>query len=336
MKKIIFMLLLMPLFVACSDDDDKEIKIQHEITEIDGDWLRYSTGETTATEATFSTQGYTFSGIIYSIQGSTCTKTDSQEGFYAFNKETQYLRFSILQEQSGKMSNPIYELKSVSDCNMTLLNVEFNSIEEYSKIVSKNQVGTGTVIDNGYVAKAGLSGAEFVSLNPSTASVDSEGNITAKAAGVTFILAKSGDKQVAVKMDIKPKVQIYASYIGLSIDKILSTYGTPDAQGSTSETTDGALYNTPANDSNLSKIQFQYDATTRAIVRILTIFNDENSYNAEADYVKNNYIWNDNFGVYFETEYWWQSELNILPFEQNGVYYIHYGNTKYLIDNGHY
>ena len=329
------MLLFMPLFVACSDDD-KEIKINYDIDVIDGDWLQYNSGEATATEATFSIKGYTYNGIIYATQGNACTQADTQEGFFAFNHDTQYLRFSIMSEKTGNLKIRAFALQSASDCNISLLNVEFNTIEEYSRIVSKHEVEVGDVIDNSYVAKAGLSGAEFTSLNPSTASVDSEGNITALATGVTFVLAKAGDKQVAVKIDVKSKAWVYASYIGQTIDNVLNIFGSPDVEGSTSETTDAVLYLSPANDLNLSHIQFQYDKTTLEIVRILSIYIDKNNFDAEADYIAKNYIWNDNLGLYLDTDNLHTSKINISPFESEGSYYIHYGSTQYLLENGHY
>lgn len=329
------MLLFMPLFVACSDDD-KEIKINYDIDVIDGDWLQYNSGEATATEATFSIKGYTYNGIIYATQGNACTQTDTQEGFFVFNHDTQYLRFSIMSEKTGNLKIRAFALQSASDCNISLLNVEFNTIEEYSRIVSKHEVEVGDVIDNSYVAKAGLSGAEFTSLNPSTASVDSEGNITALAAGVTFVLAKAGDKQVAVKIDVMSRARVYSSYIGKSIDKILNIYGTPYDEGVTSATSYGVLYANPSNDLNLSYIQFQYDAITREIVVILAIFADKNAYDTEADYIDKHYFWDNNNNLYLDTDNYYTAKINFTPFEYEGSYYIQCGSTSYFREYGHY
>lgn len=329
------MLLFMPLFVACSDND-KEVKIKYDIDVIDGDWLQYNSGETTATEATFRIKGYTYNGIIYSTQGNSCTPKDSQEGFFGFNHDNQHLRFNILSEQTGNMKNAVFALETASDCNMILLNVEFNTIEEYSRIVSKHEVEVGDVINNSYVAKAGLNGAEFISLNPSTASVDSEGNITAVATGITFVLAKAGDKQVAVKIDVMAKSVVYASYIGQPIDNILEIYGNFDVTGATSETTKAVLYQNPASDENLSAIQFQYDTTTLEVVRVLMAYSNKNAYIAEAAYIANHYFWDEDEKCYFDAKNIYQSKVNALAYEQGGTYMIHYGSTPYVLEYGHY
>ena len=335
MKKIVFMLLLMPLFVACSDDD-KEVKVKYDIDVVNGEWLQYSTGATTAVEAAFNIQGYTYSGIVYDTQGNTCVPIDNQEGFFGFNRETQYLRFSMLSELTDHMTSPIYELVASDDCNITLRDVSLNVIEEYSRIVGKHEVEVGKVIDNSYVAKAGLSDAEFISLNPATAAVDSEGNIKAQAAGITFILAKAGDKQVAVKVAVQTRVHMYVSYIGQTIDTILGIYGDPDVTDTTSETSEGMVFKNPESDKSLSKIQIQYDTTTRKVVRVLTLYNDEAGYNADSGYIADNYFWDADFESYFDTENFMKASINILPFEKDGSYYINYGDFQYLIENGHY
>ncbi|MGN1245912.1 MAG: hypothetical protein ACI4UN_04695, partial [Muribaculaceae bacterium] len=92
----------------------------------------------------------------------------------------------------------------------------------------------------------------------------------------------------------------------------------------------------PASDENLSAIQFQYDAKTLEVVRILAVYSDKKAYDGEANYISNHYFWDEKEQIYFDTENFYKSKVNALAYVQGGAYMIHYGSTPYFLEYGHF
>ena len=338
MKKILYMLLVALCFTACDSDDDYT-KEGFTSDVFDGEWLLCDENDPqTAMEISFMAKGYSYKSSTYINIASVPVLYDKANGFYSYLKSTNSLRILALSENSGMQRTYDFSVKSVSPYSMLLVNKSFNSYDVYSKIVKSVTIGIGAAIDNSYLSECGFSATEFVSINPNVASVDESGNITTNGSGTTYVLAKSGDDKIAVKVTVESMVTTYANLVyNATYSDIMTMYGEPDVTGSASETSVGLVYNNPSFDSTLKGIEIDIDLETEKVTRVLTIYKSESLYKSSVDFIQNNFYEVDFGGTYYcDADDFMYSIVHIKPFEKNGSFYISYGSTYFILQNQHY
>lgn len=338
MKKIIYMLLMAVCFTACSDDDDMT-RETFTSDVFDGEWLLFDEDEPlSASEISFAAKGYSYKCTTYTDLDGIPTVDNKYYGSYSYIKKTNSLRVSALSEISGWLRTYDFEVKSVNNNSMLLVNKSFNSYDTYYRIVKKATLYADDVTGNSYLSDAGFYADEYVSLNDRIATVDGSGNITATGYGTTFVIAKSGEEKIAVKVTVESMAETYSNLIyNSTYEDIIAMFGEPDKIATASETSAAILYDNPTFDHGLKKMQINIDLQTERVTRILTLYSSTTAYNSDAAFVANNFYEVDYGGTYYcDTEEFLKSRVHILPFEQNGSYYINYGSTYHILVNGSY
>lgn len=338
MKKILFMLLVALCFTACDSDDDYTKEV-YTSDVFDGEWLLCDENDPqSATEISFIAKGYSYKSSTYIDIANKPVLYDKANGFYSYLKSTNSLRIMALSENTGRQRTYDFSVKSVSPYSMLLVNKSFNSYDVYSKIVKNVTIGIGAVIDNSYLSECGFSATEFVSINPDIASVDESGNITTNNGGTTYVLAKSGDDKIAVKVTVESMVTKYADLVYKATYKdIINMFGEPDKTGAASETSLGLVYNNPSFDSTLKGIEIDIDLETEKVTRILTLFKSESLYKSSVALIQSNFYEVDFGSIYYcDADDFMYSIVHIRPFEKDGAFYIAYGSTYFILQNQHY
>lgn len=338
MKRVLYILLAAICITAC-DSDDEYVQEVFKPEALDGEWLLCDENNPqSATEVTFIAKGYSYRSTTYVDICNAPTLYEKYNGYYGYIKKTNSLRICALAENS--LTQRIYDLevKSVSAYTMLLTNKEYNSYDMYYRMVSKIDIAFGKTIGNSYLHECGFSANEFVSVNPNIASVDTNGNITAKGPGSTYIIAISGEEKVAVKVTVTSMVGKYAAWIyEATLDDITEQFGEPDRTGSVSETSVGLLYNSPSFDANLKVVQFNIDLETKRVTRILALYNSETEYLSDVSVVVKGYFAVEFGNIYYcDAEDFLDTRVHIYPFENGGNYYISYGSTFFFLTNWHY
>lgn len=338
MKNILYMLLVALCFTACDSDDDYTKEV-FSADSFDGEWLLCDESDPqSVTEIKFTPKGYSYQSNTYVNMGGNPVLYDTYYGFYSYIRSTNSMRINARSEFSGDLHTYDFEVKSIGKYSMLLVNKSFNSYDVYSKIVKSVTIGIGAAIDNSYLSECGFSATEFVSINPNVASVDESGNITTNGSGTTYVLAKSGDDKIAVKVTVESMVTTYANLVyNATYSDIMTMYGEPDATGNASETSVGLVYNNPSFDSTLKGIEIDIDLETEKVTRVLTLYKSESLYKSSVDFILNNFFEVDFGGTYYcDADDFMYSIVHIKPFEKNGSFYISYGSTYFILQNQHY
>ncbi len=339
MKRVLYILLAAICITAC-DSDDEYVQEVIKLEALDGEWLLCDENNPqSAMEVTFIAKGYSYRSTTYVDISSVPTLYEKYNGYYSYVKKTNSLRISALDESSTTQRVFDLEVKSVSPYTMLLINKEYNSYDIYYRMVNKIDIAYGKTVGNSYLHECGFSANEFVSVNPNIAAVDTNGNITAKGPGSTYIIAISGEEKVAIKVTVTSMVGKYAAWIyDATLEEITELFGEPDETGRVSETSIGFLYNNPSLDSHLKALQFNIDRQTKRVTRILALYNSESDYISDVEFVMKQFFAVDYYGLtYFcDAEDFDETRVHINPIENNGSYYISYGSTFFALANGHY
>ena len=327
MKKIFFLLVAAIALTACSDDDNNgSILPQYTMSDFDGCWISYDSNS--ATEITFDSQAFSCEGIFYSNPAAAMSVEDHQYGDFAYIGTNSNLRISMVSEVKDDTYVKDYEVLSVDDYTLELLDKDYNITTTYIKVVASKEVETNATIENTYLNKINFTPTTYSSINSSVASVDASGRITALGTGTTFIIAQSETQKVAVKVSVRSLMATYASYVTKTIDFILDLYGEPNLSGPYDETTSAIKYNNPSWDSSLKASTIVYDNETREITQFSIQYNDENAYLSNAAAVKELLPYEAWSNAFFDTEDIFSS---IVHANLSDKYYgIIFYNTQYI------
>lgn len=338
MKTILYLLLAATCIIACDNDDDytKEVFTPDAF---DGEWLLYDEETSlSATEVAFISKGNSYKCKTYIDINQAPKLYESYNGFYVYIKDSNSLRIKALGEKNGWQHTYNFEVKNVSPYSMLLVNKEFNSYDVYYRIVKSIETLAGNAIDKSYLSESNFPANEFISLNPNVATVDEMGNIVTKGSGITYIIAKSGDEKIAVKVTVKSMVDTYAELIyDATLTEIKEMFGEPSQTVKASETSVGLIYNNPSFDISLKAIQINIDDWTQKVTMIQTLYNNETTFISDVSFLKQNF--NEiklDVVIFCDAEEFSETRVHINPYEQEGNHYILYGSTYFLWINKHY
>lgn len=180
--------------------------------------------------------------------------------------------------------------------------------------------------------------SEYQVLNNNVATVDESGCVTACGIGSTFVVAKDGDKRVAMKITVTSLVDVHAAEVYESVDDVLEKYGNPDVQADLANNSAGILYKKPSFEPTASAIEFDYDKTSRKVTKIMVKYNSQDSFETDKKYIVDHFYAVDLGDIYYcDQEDILASKVHILPFlSTDGNYYITYGSSTYFFTYGHY
>lgn len=338
MKKILYMLFAATCIIACDSNDDYTQEV-FTSDAFDGEWLLCDENDPkSATEVTFISRGFSYRSSTYVNLNKKPELYEKYNGHFVYIKATNSIRLSALAEISSKQCIYDFKVESVKPFTMVLINKEFNSYDEYYRIIKKINIKYGNIIDNSYLTECGFSADEFVSVNSNIASVDANGNITPTGTGSTYIVAKSNEQKIAVKVTVESMATTYSELVyNACLSDIINMFGEPNYTGNASDTSIGLVYENPSSDMTLKTIQFYIDLETEKVTRVLSIYDNEDRYNSDVSFIKQKFFAVEFGNIYYcDAEDFSETRVHIYPFEKDGNYYISYGSTYFFLTNWHY
>lgn len=335
MKKIFCLLLSVICLTACIDDDYPEnnnenggsVVISNDL--IRGDWLCYdeeygqSAIELDFKESVLWLTTYVAdptNGIVISDSTAYMYYIDAKKNFIKNQIGYRTLHLTLIDADSYKL----------------ILKWGYKK-DTYYKIVGTYYVEKGETVTVD-LSNINFKAIEYFSISPNIATVDESGTIAIKQTGTTFVIAKdSKSNKVVIKLEVVSYVETHASEINRDIETIYKTYGQPDIEQVQDNGSTAILYKNQSIDKSASKIQFNYNSTSRKVTRVLVLYQSRETYLKDAEYMPSVFHTVE-FGDYYfcDTDDFYSSTFHILPFEQGGSCYASYGSTSQLILYGHY
>lgn len=338
MKKIIYFLFLAICCVACDSDDDV-IKKTFTCNDLDGEWLCYDEENgTSAIDMQLAARGYSYQATIFTDIYSNMDVYDSQYGFFSYYKASNMIRMQVASQKEGNSETVDYLLTDVDDCTLKLCSKKFNCIDVFYKVVDSRELAFGQTAQMDISQISSFTPSEYQVLNNNVATVDESGCVTACGIGSTFVVAKDGDKRVAMKITVTSLVDVHAAEVYESVDDVLEKYGNPDVQADLANNSAGILYKKPSFEPTASAIEFDYDKTSRKMTKIMVKYNSQDSFETDKKYIVDHFYAVDLGDIYYcDQEDILASKVHILPFlSTDGNYYITYGSSTYFFTYGHY
>lgn len=335
MKRILYLLFAVICLTACENDDDENNN--GSVENVCGEWFCYDEETGLFAMDMNLTENLSYSCVTYINPTTDMKMQDKQSGGWMFVTSTNSIRVSALSEITGMQETFDFAFVKSDDYKLVLRNKSNNGNDVYYKVVNTYDAIAGEEI-TADLSKISFGATEYLSVNSNIATVDNNGVITAKGVGTTFIIAKdSKDNKVAIKIEVASYVERHASEINSSIETIYNTYGQPDVEQVQDNGSTAILYKNQSIDKSASRIQFNYNSTSRKVTRVLVLYQSREAYLKDAEYMLSSFHTVE-FGDYYfcDTDDFFSSTFHILPFESNGSYYASYGSTSQFILYGHY
>ena len=314
--------------VSCSSDSNSETDNTGTYTKekFEGNWCALEG----AVAMLLTLESSSLNGEVYLNLPTTPTKYETLSGSWVYYPTNDMLRMQILHSQTLQSQTEDYKVLQLNDKVLKLREQSTGAEDVFYRMVDTKTVKQGTTFNINFVSSVG-----YNSSNPSIASVDNNGMVKANSQGVAFIsIFTQDDQMVVVKVQVKGTVEFFVDEVMSNIDDVLSRYGTPDDKGKIGEN-QAIVYRNPTSYPAISALQYQYDETTREVTRILTMYNTQNLYQIDANFIVANYISHGNNLYGIHTEYL-SNDYFISPFVSDGRYYISYNNQKYFRRVGHF
>lgn len=349
MKKfnILFLLSCMLVFLGCSGSGDDNNDPTPSNPKIDngffqGQWYCEKNSR-------FYNFGYstTLEGYLYEDMKGLTGVNDYFAGSWVLFPENSILRTNVTYTVALTSGSEDYSITSIDDYTMVLRSMELNVDYTYHKVVETYNGKIGDQFDIDYTSKnPAFSSSTFSSINSAVAQVDNSGHVKLVGSGDTFIFITSTAGSVWVKVRVGSRVDFYTNELmNNTIDQILEKYGTPDGSVNQDGQTSYAYMITKliSNgnvghivDARLSYIDYIYDATTREIIEMRTVYFDEAC--CQADW---KYITEHNYQLSAENSYgpdpfagncnYYYINRGPVDLRGNVYYYISYLNFAYKI-----
>lgn len=220
-----------------------------------------------------------------------------------------------------------YKVKELKNGKMVLINQDTGSVETYVCLTDSYNVCIGEDIDHLTVGYTNL-----YTSNPDVVSIDISGSPKVVGAGTAYLILMSDSESCAIELTVLHQSQVFAGYLGKSVEEILEVYGEPDVSG-TVGVNPAILYNSNLEE-GLSAIQVQYDGLSLEVTRILVQYSLKNIWESDVKFISS---WLNKEGeFYFPEHSMLESDFIISAFESDGKYYVSYNNQVYYNENKHY
>ena len=326
---IIASILLLALtmgLASCSDDSETENTGSFTQAQFQGKWCALEG----PVAMVLTLESSSLEGEVYLNLSTTPTKYETLSGSWVYYPTNDMLRLQVLHSRTLQSESQDYKVLQVNDKVLKMREQETGAENIFYRMLDTKTVKQGAVFNIDYPASVG-----YASSNSSIASVTDDGQVRANGQGVAFISVYTQDDQmVIVKVHVEGVIETLVDEVMSDIDKVLSRYGTPDAKGQMGGN-QAILYRNPASYPALAALQYQYDESTREITRILTVYNSQDAYQIDADFIVANYI-NHGNNLYGENAEYMSNDYLISPFISDGSCYVSYNNQNYFRRVGHF
>lgn len=276
-----FIIILAFFFSACNSDD--EVKERDETTWdlFKGEW--FSEDNNTYWNLTYSA----FSGFSYDEVEFISKEVVVLTGKWMYFLDNRIIRMETHYSTRDFTESRDFKVLSVDANSMVLYDLDLNAQYTFYRVKTTQQLMMGESFEAG---NFGPSSSFFYTTCDHIAKVNASGHVVATGPGSAYIGVSSNNDMVYVRVDVGARVDSYALDIQGTIDDVIRKYGTPDYNGP-SETPTMAIEYVKNNvvDASMEAMIFKYDADTREVTEIRMLYNNDESFNDDLLYLRENY-----------------------------------------------
>ena len=317
------------MLTACSGDDDVVEKTAMDNTMFQGQWFSEDNG-------TYLNLGYTsFSGIVYDQLDTSPVEGEMLTGTWMFYPANGMIRMSIHYDNAKFSETRDFKVLAVSSTSMTLLDTQLNAECTYHKVAETTAMMLGEDYD---ISIPDFSASVFQTVSPEIATVSDGGRVKTHDEGTAFVKATSGTSSYYVRINVGSRIDSYYNeLLNLTIDEVKVRYGTPDYDGPSDTPNMVISYSKSINDRRLNYIDYRYDAETREVTMIRTLYKDLTDYYVGVNYLQDNYYDLLGDGTMFGEYAWFaNNDYYIQDFISGENIVILYANRTYNKEHGYY
>lgn len=329
MKKYL-LLLISIFFIGCNNDDFKN-ETPYNATDIIGEWLFYEDINKSYTIDLSLNENSTMETYIYRYPSTSNIIAEAGSGVWTYSRNTKNIesRATYLSDLQIKTNN--YTVEYANAYSLKIYDKQLHSHDTYIRVTNSYDL---FMDDKLYIKDilANFNASEYESINSNIASVNNDGIVSCNSIGTTFIIAKDGDKKLAIKVNINNGISRHTSEINTNISSIIKKYGNNYIQKNQEEIGFGLsiiAYMNPESEPCVTELQYHYEPYSGSIVCIETIYCSEKALYNDSNYLKAYYNYDTHSSVTlyypFSTSFY-DSEYYIMPLT-NG---IRYGSTNFL------
>lgn len=331
MKKYLILFIITFIFAGCNNDDFNN-ETPYNATDIVGEWLFYEDiNKSYVTNLTLNSNS-TLETYLYRYPGATNYISEVGSGIWTFSRSTKNLesRVTYLSSQQIKTNN--YTIENVDEYSLKMYDKQLHSHDTYIRVVNSYNLFMDEKLDMKDMAPD-FNAYEYESLNQNIASVNNEGIITCTGIGTTFIIAKDGDKKLAVRINVSNGISRHSSEVNSNIASIIKKYGNNYIHLDKDKIGYGLsiiAYKKLETEPCAQELQYHYEPYSGSIVCIETIYESEKSLQNDLSYLRTHYKYLNlpTTTLYVSTDItnFSDSDYYIMPLT-NG---IRYGSTNFL------
>lgn len=335
MKKYLILFVIAFIFTGCNNDDFNN-ETPYNATDIIGEWLFYEDiNKSYVTNLTLHSNS-TLETYLYRYPGENNYISEIGSGIWTFSRSTKNLesRVTYLSSQTIKTNN--YTIEDVDAYSLKMYDKQLHSHDTYIRVANNynlfmdEKLGIKDIVTD---FNADFNANEYESLNQNIASVNNEGIITSTGIGTTFIIAKDGDRKLAIRINVNNGVSRHASEVNSNIASIIKKYGNNYLHLDRDEIGYGLsviAYKKPESEPCAQELQYHYEPYSGSIVCIEAIYESEKSLQNDLNYLRNHYIYlalpTTTLYVAANVTSFSDSDYYIMPLT-NG---LRYGSTNFL------
>ena len=331
MKKYISILCMLAtvMLTACSNDDDVVEKTVMDYTMFQGQWFSEDNN-------TYLNLGYTaFNGVVYIQLETSLVEGEILNGTWKFYPANNMIRMTIHYDNAKFTENRDFKVLMVNGSSMKLLDTELNAEYIYHKVVETRSMMLGEDYD---ISISNFNATSYLALSPEVAAVSGGGRVKTHDEGTAYVKATLGATSYFVRIDVGSRIDSYYNeLLNMTIDEVKERYGIPDFEGPSDTPNMVISYTTNISDRKLNYIHYRYDAETRQVTQIQTIYVTPEDYEAGVIDLQNKYydVLSDG-SIYGEYEWVLNNDYYIQPFVNGDYHVILYYNYSYQNAHGYY
>ena len=198
--KILILSVVLSLFSCCNDDEKKEEHKGIDSTYLTGEW--YRTYSNYVEDVNF-TSNLRFTGVVYEELSSTPKIADHISGSWGLDSYGSILVIRIYRSSTGNEEDKYYSVGSWNNYMLQLMDKKYGNPEQYLRIVETLNLDSSAEGDIVFFKRNSISAKGYSSSNPSIATVDSLGHVTANGVGVAFITVSTSVGTLIVKVVVQ-------------------------------------------------------------------------------------------------------------------------------------
>lgn len=287
MKKYLSILLLAFALIGCNGNDSYS-EANYNANDIIGEWLLVEgQNKTYAMDIIFNTN---------SMMEMYVFKNPSDENFlvrfgsgvWTYSREAHNLETRGLYNGEKQEVTRFYNVSHADSYTLLMYDKLLKSSDTYIRVAKTYNL---FMLDKQNIADlpAGFHAQKYETLNEDVAAVDENGVITGTGIGTTFILARDGDKTVAVKVNIESGVNLHAKEVNSNIETIIEKHGNYDYKSDLSNGLYVISYINPADEPCASVVFYHYEPYSGSIVCVEVVYDSNKALKSDQTYLGSHY-----------------------------------------------